>query len=126
MRHLNKEKKLNRNRSHLKSMLRNMIISLVCFEIIKTTSPKAKLLKNTIEPIINISKNDNFVNRKIVYSILKNKKTIKKLFEVLGPRFKKRKGGYTKIIKCRYRCGDGAKMSYILLTDYLKNKNIIL
>ncbi|UDG80475.1 50S ribosomal protein L17 [Candidatus Annandia pinicola] len=118
MRHLKYGKKLNRTRSHLKSMLRNMIVSLINFEMIKTTSTKAKLLKKTIEPIISISKQDNHHNRIILFSILRSKEAIIKLFNILGPRLKNENGGYTKIIKYNYRRNDGAMMSYIMFKDF--------
>lgn len=118
MRHLKKGKKLNRTRSHLKSMLKNMIVSLINFEIIKTTLTKAKLLKTVVEPIISIAKKDNPYNRNIIFSILKNRKIVAKLFNVLGPRLKNENGGYTKIIKYNYRRSDGSIMSYILFKDF--------
>ncbi|MFI4853119.1 MAG: 50S ribosomal protein L17 [Candidatus Makana argininalis] len=113
MRHLKKGKKLNRNVSHRNAMFKNMSNSLIEFEIIKTTLNKAKELRRYIEPIINIAKKDSMVQRRNVFSKLRNNKIVAKLFNEIGPRIINYKGGYTRIYKCGFRKGDNAKMSYI-------------
>ncbi len=113
MRHLKRGRKLNRNSSHRKLMFRNMINSLINFEIIKTTLSKAKELRIFIEPLITFSKNNNLHIRRLLFSKIRNIKNIYKLLNVLGPRFKKIFGGYTRILKCGYRKGDNALMAYI-------------
>lgn len=101
MRHRNIGRKLNLNNSHRKSMFRNMIDSLIKYERIKTSIPKAKELRRIIEPIITISKKDNVANRRLIFSKLNNNETVSKLFNEIGPRFLKRPGGYTRILKFR-------------------------
>lgn len=126
MRHLKSNCKLNRNSNHRKSMFRNLINSLILHEKIKTTIKKAKKLQSIIEPIINISKKNNISNRRLIFSKIRNKKNIFKLFNEIGPFYIKRNGGYTKIIKCGFRSGDKALMSYIFLTERNNIKKLIL
>ncbi|ARC54631.1 50S ribosomal protein L17 [Candidatus Riesia pthiripubis] len=114
MRHKKVGRKLNRKSNHRILMFRNMAVSLFNYEIIKTTLPKAKELKNFVEPIITLSKKDNLVNRRKVFKKIKNKVMITKLFNNIGNRFSKHcSGGYTRIIKCGFRVGDNAQMAYI-------------
>ncbi len=113
MRHKKKGRKLNRNSSHRKSMFKNMINSLIHYELIKTTLFKAKELRIFIEKIITRSKIHNLHNKRILFSIIRNKKNVNKLLYFIGPRFLKNFGGYTKILKCGYRKGDNAPLAYI-------------
>ncbi|BBA85240.1 50S ribosomal protein L17 [endosymbiont of Sipalinus gigas] len=106
-------KHFNRTRSHYKLMFRNMCNSLIKYEKIKTTLNKAKELKKIIEPIINLSKIDNFNNRKLAFSLLRSKFSLFKLFDNLRKKFINRNGGYTRIIKYKYRSGDNALIAII-------------
>jgi large subunit ribosomal protein L17 len=117
MRHRKSGRQLNRNSSHRKAMFSNMANSLIEHEIIKTTLPKAKELRRVAEPLITIAKNDSVANRRLAFSRLRDKATVGKLFKELGPRFKDRPGGYTRIMKCGFRSGDAAPMAYIELVD---------
>ncbi|MGY8813271.1 MAG: 50S ribosomal protein L17 [Gammaproteobacteria bacterium] len=117
MRHKNSGRKLNRNSSHRKAMFRNMAVSLVTHEMIKTTVPKAKELRRVAEPLITMAKNDSVSKRRIVFSRLRDRIAVTKLFNELGPRYKSRPGGYLRIIKCGFRPGDKAPMAYVELLD---------
>ncbi|QJC28664.1 50S ribosomal protein L17 [Enterobacteriaceae endosymbiont of Plateumaris consimilis] len=117
MRHRKIGRHLNRTSSHRKSMFKNMANSLIKYEIIKTTTIKAKELKRTIEPLITIAKNNNIANKRLIRSRINNKNNLIKLFDFIAPRFKNRSGGYTRIIKCGFRSGDKAPMSYIELLE---------
>lgn len=117
MRHRKSGRQLNRNSSHRKAMFRNMSSSLVMHEIIKTTLPKAKELRRVVEPLITLAKADSVANRRLAFARTRSDETVKKLFTDLGPRFKERAGGYTRIIKCGFRAGDNAPMAYIELVD---------
>lgn len=115
MRHRKSGRQLNRNSSHRKAMFSNMANSLFNHEIIKTTLPKAKELRRIAEPLITIAKNDSVANRRLAFSRLRDKAMVGKLFKELGPRYKERPGGYTRILKCGFRSGDTAPMAYIEL-----------
>ena len=117
MRHSKSGRKLNRNSSHRKAMFSNMTNSLFDHEIIKTTLPKAKELRRIAEPLITMAKTDSVANRRLAFSRLRDKATVGKLFNELGPRYKERPGGYTRILKCGFRSGDVAPMAYIELVD---------
>lgn len=117
MRHRKSGRQLNRNSSHRKAMFRNMSISLVEHELIKTTLPKAKELRKVIEPLITLSKTDSVANRRLVFSRLNSKEAVGKLFSDLGPRYESRPGGYIRIMKCGFRSGDKAPMAYVELVD---------
>ena len=117
MRHSKSGRKLNRNSSHRKAMFSNMTNSLLDHEIIKTTLPKAKELRRVAEPLITLAKNDSVANRRSAFSSLHDKEMVGKLFNELGPRYKERPGGYTRILKCGFRSGDAAPMAYIELVD---------
>ena len=117
MRHRKSGRKLNRNSSHRTAMFKNMTASLVEHEVIKTTLPKAKELRRVAEPLITLAKTDSVANRRLAFDRLRNKATVGKLFNELGPRFAERPGGYTRILKCGYRAGDNAPMAYIELVD---------
>ncbi|MFT8229805.1 MAG: 50S ribosomal protein L17 [Enterobacterales bacterium] len=113
MRHYKNTCKLNRTSSHRISMFRNMIASLVDNEVIKTTLQKAKRLQSIIDPLIILSKSDSISNKRLIFSRVRNIKTVKKLFSSFKLKFINRKGGFTRIIKCGFRRGDNAKMAYI-------------
>ena len=117
MRHRKSGRHLNRNSSHRKAMFSNMANSLFEHEIIKTTLPKAKELRRVAEPLITMAKEDSVAKRRLAFSRLRDKATVGKLFNELGPRYKERAGGYTRIMKCGYRPGDAAPMAYIELVD---------
>ena len=117
MRHRKSGRQLNRNSSHRKAMFSNMTNSLFDHGIIKTTLPKAKELRRIAEPLITMAKTDSVANRRLAFSRLRDKATVGKLFSELGPRYKERPGGYTRIMKCGFRTGDVAPMAYIELVD---------
>ena len=98
-------------------MFRNMTASLVEHEIIRTTLAKAKELRSVAEPLITLAKNDSVANRRLAFSRTRNKATVGKLFEELGPRYASRPGGYIRILKCGERPGDRAPMAYVELVD---------
>ncbi len=117
MRHRKSGRQLNRNSSHRTAMFRNMASSLVKHEIIKTTLPKAKELRRVIEPLITLAKNDSVANRRLAFARTRDKEVVGLLFNVLGPRYNARPGGYTRILKCGFRAGDDPSMAYIELVD---------
>ena len=117
MRHRHSGRQLNRNSSHRKAMFRNMASSLFANEIIKTTVPKAKELRRVIEPLITLAKQDSVANRRLAFSRLRDKASVGKLFNELGPRFKERPGGYLRILKMGFRRGDSAPMAIVQLLD---------
>ena len=109
MRHRNSGRKLNRNGSHRKAMFKNMAVSLMEHEIIRTTLPKAKELRGVVEPLITLGKTDTVANRRLAYSRLDDRQAVTKLFTDLGPRSASRPGGYVRILKCGLREGDKAQ-----------------
>jgi len=115
MRHRKSGRQLNRNSSHRQAMFRNMAVSLIEHEIIKTTLPKAKELRRVAEPLITLAKEDSVGNRRLAFSRTRSKEAVGKLFTELGPRYQERPGGYTRILKCGFRAGDAAPMAYIEL-----------
>ncbi|MEJ2618767.1 MAG: 50S ribosomal protein L17 [Candidatus Thiodiazotropha sp.] len=117
MRHRKSGRQLNRNSSHRNAMFRNMAVSLINHELIKTTVPKAKELRRVAEPLITMSKTDNVAKRRLAFSRLRDKSAVGKLFAELGPRYQTRPGGYVRILKCGYRPGDNAPMAYVELVD---------
>jgi len=117
VRHKYSGRKLNRTSSHRTSMFKNMMASLIEHEEIKTTVPKAKELRGFVERLITISKVDTVAKRRIVFSRIRSKEAVAKLFNDLGPRFKERPGGYLRILKCGYRAGDKAPMAIVQLVD---------
>jgi len=117
MRHGNGLRKLNRTSAHRKAMLQNMMNSLIEHEAIKTTLPKAKELRRVIEPMITLARADSVGNRRLAFARLRNSDSVTKLFTDLGPRFKARPGGYTRILKMGFRVGDNAPMAYVELVD---------
>ena len=98
-------------------MFRNMTVSLVEHELIKTTVAKAKELRGFAEPLITLAKNDSLANRRLAFDRTRSKETVGKLFTELGPRYQERPGGYIRILKCGYRAGDKAPMAYVELVD---------
>ena len=117
MRHRKSGRQLNRNSSHRKAMFQNMTVSLLNHEIIKTTLPKAKELRRVAEPLITMARSDSVHKRRVAFSRLRDSDTVTKLFNELGPRYKDRPGGYTRILKTGYRAGYNAPMAYIELVD---------
>ncbi len=117
MRHRKSGRHLNRTRSHLRAMFKNMSTSLVRHELIKTTVPKAKELRRVIEPLITLAKIDSVANRRLAFARLRDRDSVTKLFNELGPRYKERPGGYLRILKCGPRTGDRAPMAYVELVD---------
>ena len=117
MRHRNGLRKLNRTSEHRQAMLRNMCVSLLQHEAIKTTVPKAKELRRVVEPLITLSKEPTLANRRLAFDRLRDRENVTKLFEVLGPLFKARPGGYTRILKMGFRNGDNAPMAFVELVE---------
>ena len=117
MRHRHTGRQLNRNASHRKAMFRNMAVSLVEHELIKTTLPKAKELRRHAEPLITLAKSDSVANRRLAFARTRSKEAVGKLFNELGPRYEARPGGYIRIMKCGFRPGDNAPMAYVELVD---------
>jgi large subunit ribosomal protein L17 len=117
MRHRHGLRKLNRTSSHRLAMLRNMCNSLIQHEAIKTTLPKAKELRRVVEPLITLGKEPTLSNKRLAFARLRDRDNVVKLFEVLGPRFKARPGGYTRILKMGVRIGDAAPMAFVELVD---------
>ncbi len=117
MRHRKSGRHFNRPTAHREAMLRNLAISLFEHEVIKTTLPKAKELRRVAEPLITLAKQDSVANRRLAFDRTRSKAAVGKLFAELGPRYKDRPGGYTRILKCGYRPGDAAPMAFIELVD---------
>ena len=117
MRHQKSGRILGRNSSHRKAMFRNMAASLFRYEQIRTTVAKAKELRRVAEPLITLAKTSNLANRRLAMSRLGDRDAVTKLFDNLGPRFKDRPGGYTRILRCGLRAGDSAPMAYVQLLD---------
>ena len=117
MRHRKSGRKLNRNSSHRKAMFKNMSVSLLEHELIKTTLPKAKELRRFAEPLITLAKVDSVANRRLAFARTRDNAVVAKLFNELGPRYQDRPGGYVRILKCGFRSGDAAPMAYVELVD---------
>ena len=117
MRHRNGLRKLNRTSSHRLAMLRNMTVSLLRHEAIKTTLPKAKELRRVVEPMITLGKNPTLANKRLAFDRLRDREIVVKLFAEIGPRYATRPGGYLRILKCGFRAGDNAPMAYVELMD---------
>ena len=123
MRHKKSGKKLNMDPSKRRLMFRNLTNSLLETEMIKTTLARAKELRRVVEPLITLSKLDSVAHRRQAFSTLRNKESVKKLFDIIGPKYADRPGGYTRILKCGPRPGDNAPMAYVELVD--REPNII-
>lgn len=117
MRHRHGLRKLNRTSAHRLAMLRNMMVSLLKHEAIKTTLPKAKELRRVVEPLITLAKDPTVANKRLAFNCLRDREIVVKLFNELGPRFANRNGGYTRILKMGFRVGDNAPMAYMELTE---------
>ena len=117
MRHRKSGRHLNRTSAHRKAMFKNMAVSLIEHEVIKTTLPKAKELRRVAEPLITLAKNDSVANRRLAFSRTRSDSAVGKLFNELGPRYANRPGGYVRILKCGFRAGDAAPMAYVELVD---------
>lgn len=117
MRHRKAGRAFSRTSAHRKAMFKNMSVSILEHEIIKTTLPKAKELRGVVEPLITLAKVDSVANRRKAFAELRSREMVTKLFEVYGPLFKDRKGGYLRIMKCGFRPGDNAPMAYIEFVD---------
>lgn len=113
MRHRKAGRAFSRTSAHRKAMFKNMSVSILEHEIIKTTLPKAKELRGEVEPLITLAKVDTVANRRKAFATLRSREMVTKLFEVYGPLFKERNGGYLRILKCGFRPGDNAPMAYI-------------
>lgn len=117
MRHRNSGRQLSRNTSHRHALLRSMATSLLRYESIRTTVPKAKELRRVVEPLITLAKVDSAAKRRLAYSRIRDVAVVEKLFDDLGPRFKSRAGGYTRILKMEPRPGDSADMALMQLVE---------
>jgi len=117
MRHRHGLRKLNRTSSHRLAMLRNMTVSLLRHEAIKTTLPKAKELRRVVEPILTLGKTNTLANKRLAFSRLRDREIVGKLFSELGPRYAARNGGYLRILKMGFRVGDNAPMAFVELLD---------
>jgi large subunit ribosomal protein L17 len=117
MRHRLGLRKLNRTSSHRLAMLRNMTVSLLRHEVIKTTLPRAKELRRVAEPLLTLGKTPSLANRRVAFDRLRDREIVTKLFGELGPRYAKRNGGYLRILKYGFRKGDNAPMALVELMD---------
>ena len=117
MRHAHGLRKLNRTTSHRLAMLRNMTVSLLRHEEIRTTLPKAKELRRVVEPMITLGKRPSLANRRLAFDRLRDRGIVEKLFDDLGPRYAQRSGGYLRILKIGFRNGDNAPMALVTLMD---------
>jgi large subunit ribosomal protein L17 len=117
MRHGHGLRKLNRTSEHRQAMLRNMCVSLLQHEAIKTTVPKAKELRRVVEPLITLAKTPSLANRRLAFNRLRDRDIVTKLFNELGPRYQTRPGGYTRILKMGFRVGDNAPLAFVELVD---------
>jgi large subunit ribosomal protein L17 len=117
MRHRKSGRKLNRTSAHRKALFKNMTVSLLRHEEIRTTLPKAKELRRHAEPLITLAKNPSVSNRRLAFSRLRDREMVSKLFDDLGVHFKDRPGGYLRILKCGYRAGDKAPMAIVQMVS---------
>ncbi|RMG29833.1 MAG: 50S ribosomal protein L17 [Gammaproteobacteria bacterium] len=117
MRHRKSGRHLNRTSAHRKAMFRNMAVSLLRHEVIRTTLPKAKELRRVAEPLITLAKEDSVHRRRLAFARLRDREVVTKLFNELGPRYKDRPGGYLRILKMGPRPGDAAPMALVELVD---------
>ena len=124
MRHGHGLRKLNRTSSHRLAMFRNMAVSMLRHEVIKTTLPKAKELRRIVEPLITLGKTPTLANRRLAFNRLRDREIVGKLFDELGPRYAKRNGGYLSILKNGFRKGDNAPMALVMLMDQPEEKPV--
>ena len=125
MRHRNGLRKLNRTSSHRLAMLRNMAVSMLRHEAIKTTLPKAKELRRVVEPLITLGKNPTLANKRLAFDRLRDREIVVKLFAEIGPRYATRPGGYLRILKCGFRVGDNAPMAFVELVYRPENSEAV-
>src|ERR1700730_6399539 len=116
MRHLNQGRKLNRTSSHRKALFRNLVLSLVQHERIKTTDAKAKELRRYADRMVTLGKRGDLAARRLAFAFMQSRDAVKKLFDEIAPRFKERNGGYTRVVKFGVRRGDAAMLSIIEFT----------
>lgn len=117
MRHQLSGRQLSRNSPHRHALLRNMSVALLRYETIRTTVPKAKELRRVVEPLITLAKTDSEARRRLAFSRLRDVQVVTKLFADLGPRFRTRAGGYTRILRMMPRPGDSAEMALVQLVE---------
>ena len=117
MRHHLSGRQLSRNSSHRKALMRNMSAALLRYETIRTTVPKAKELRRVVEPLITLGKDATLANRRLAFDRTRDRDVVAKIFNVLGPRYAARPGGYTRILKMGFRVGDNAPMAFVELVD---------
>ncbi len=117
MRHRKSGRAFSRTSAHRKAMFKNMAVSMIEHELIKTTLPKAKELRSVVEPLITLAKVDSVANRRLAFARLRSDSAVAKLFTEIAPRLKERPGGYLRILKCGNRAGDNAPMAYVELVD---------
>tara|TARA_B100000029_G_scaffold468816_1_gene506166 strand:- start:46 stop:456 length:411 start_codon:yes stop_codon:yes gene_type:complete len=117
MRHRKSGRKLNRDSSHRKALKKNLAVSIIQHESVKTTLAKAKEIRTFLEPLVTLAKKNNVNNQRTAYSRLGNKTAVAKLFSELGPRYRERPGGYLRIIKRGYRAGDKAPIAQVEFVD---------
>ena len=125
MRHRHGLRKLNRTSSHRKAMFKNMAVALLKHEAIVTTLPKAKELRKVVEPLITLAKNPTLANRRLAFDRIRDRDMVVKLFDVLGPRYNERPGGYTRVLKYGFRNGDNAPRAFIELVDRPADTEIV-
>jgi large subunit ribosomal protein L17 len=125
MRHRCAHRKLNRTSSHRKAMFKNMAVALIKHEAIVTTLPKAKELRKVVEPLITLAKNPSLANRRLAFDRIRDRDMVVKLFDVLGPRYTERPGGYTRVLKYGFRNGDNAPRAFIELVDRPADSEIV-
>jgi len=125
MRHRLGLRKLNRTSSHRLAMFRNMTVSLLRHEVIKTTLPKAKELRRVAEPILTLGKTPTLANRRLAFARLRDREMVTKLFDELGPRYATRNGGYLRVLKFGFRQGDNAPMALVELMDRPADAEIV-
>ncbi len=125
MRHRNGLRKLNRTSSHRLAMLRNMAVSMLRHEAIKTTLPKAKELRRVVEPLITLGKTPTLANKRLAFDRLRDREIVVKLFAEIGPRYANRPGGYLRILKCGFRVGDNAPMAFVEMVDRPENTEAV-
>jgi large subunit ribosomal protein L17 len=117
MRHRCAHRKLNRTSAHRKAMFKNMAVALLKHEAIVTTLPKAKELRKVVEPLITLAKNPSLANRRLAFDRIRDREIVVKLFDVIGPRYATRNGGYTRVLKYGFRPGDNAPRAFMELVD---------
>lgn len=117
MRHRNTGRQLSRNSAHRKALLRNLAVALLRQESIQTTVPKAKELRRVVEPLITLAKTDSVARRRLAFARTRDRDVVTKLFNDLGPRYKERPGGYTRMMRCGFRAGDNAPMAIMELVE---------